>query len=104
MKYLLPFLLLLTSCASIKPLPNYSKGQRETIRYWQPAPAPATYLIPAAAAPAPVYEAMPDSLPFVKVPRPPNYEIEGAKRGFLRRRFLPGAAKVQQSRALPTQH
>jgi hypothetical protein len=73
------FLLLalsLSGCASVKPLPNYLEVQRETIRYWKPAPSPATYLIPAADSTEAVqYEAMPDSLPFVKVPPEIRYGL-----------------------------
>jgi hypothetical protein len=98
MRHLLSLCLLasLASCATTKPLPQHAQAQPDSITAWQPAPAPAKYLIPATdtthAGPQ-TFEAMPDSLPFVKVPQPPhkpteNYEIEGSKRGFLARFFL----------------
>jgi hypothetical protein len=98
MRHLLSLCLLasLTSCVTSKQLPQHAEAQHDTLSAWQPAPPPANYLIPATDtthAGQPTFEALPDSLPFVKVPRNPhkpteNYEIEGAKRGFLARLFL----------------
>lgn len=97
--YALALLLVLASCAATKKLPQYTEAekqaQRESISWWKPAPPPATYMVPAKdSADAAQYEAAPDSLPFVKVPQKPvpPYEIEGDKRGFLARIFLPKKA------------
>jgi hypothetical protein len=110
--YLLALLLALASCAATKPLPHYTdaekQAQRESISWWKPAPAPAQYLVPAAdSTEAAKYEAMPDSLPFVKVPRNPQkptetYEVEGGKKGFLARLFLPGIPKKPVSAGVAT--
>jgi hypothetical protein len=101
--YLFALLLALASCVTVKPVPHLTEAQnqanRESISWWKPAPPPATYLVPAKdSADAAQYEAMPDSLPFVKVPQNPqkptqNYEVEGGKKGFLARLFLPGVPK-----------
>jgi hypothetical protein len=103
MRYLYPLALLLAlaSCAGTKKLPHYTEAekqaQRESISWWKPAPPPAQYLVPAAdSAEAAKYEAMPDSLPFVKTPQKlgEKQEVEGAKRGFLARIFLPKNTKA----------
>jgi hypothetical protein len=95
--------LALASCAAQKALPHYTEAekqaQRESISWWKPAPPPAQYRVPAAdSAEATKYEAMPDSLPFVKVPQAAQkptqtYEVEGGKKGFLARLFWPGVPK-----------
>nr|GFD13901.1 hypothetical protein [Tanacetum cinerariifolium] len=89
--------LLLASCASTKPLPQYTEAQkqaqREAIGYWQPEPdkrdstagpriepgsqADLIRQIFEGKAPVVQVEAAPDSLKFVKVPKPATRRLFG---------------------------